>query len=63
MSTVRFGQAPTTVLRGVLDDTHLADIALRNKHRAQQLIAQLGAHYACHPNKAPRKVPQEGVLK
>jgi hypothetical protein len=41
---------PTAVLRGVIDDDHLADLELRNRARAAEVIAQLGSRYCCHPN-------------
>jgi hypothetical protein len=45
---------PDAVLRGPIDDTHLADLRLRNAERAKKLIAELGDRYCCHPNYKPR---------
>lgn len=53
------GTMPPAVLRGVIDDDHLADMELRNKYRAQQLIQRLGERYCCHPNYTPTKTTKE----
>lgn len=50
------GQTPPAVLRGVIADEHLTDMELRNRHRAAQVIAQLGSRYCCHPNYKPRTI-------
>lgn len=55
------GQTPPAVLRGVIGEEHLADLDLRNKLRAQQLIQRLGERYCCHPKYTPTKPLKETV--
>ena len=47
------GQMPPAVLRGVIGDEHIADLALRNQQRAYELIKRMGRKYCCHPSHAP----------
>jgi hypothetical protein len=49
------GQMPAPVLRGVIDEAHLADLRMRNEARAAELIKQLGERYCCHPKHSPKK--------
>jgi hypothetical protein len=54
MTPVR-GQMPAPVLRGVIDEAHLADLRMRNEARAAELIKQMGPKWACHPQHSPRR--------
>lgn len=48
-----YGHLPNA--RGVLTDQEIADMAERNRARAERLIRQMGAKYVCHPANAQRK--------
>jgi hypothetical protein len=46
---------PAEVLRGVIPDEYWADMELRNRQRAAELIRQMGERYCCHPKHSPKK--------
>lgn len=50
---MKIGQAPDAVLRGVIDDTYLADMRERNRARAERAIQRMGAKWCCHPANRP----------
>ena len=46
---MELGQIPEKVMRGVIDDTHLEDIRIRNKERSQRIIKSMADRWCCHP--------------
>jgi hypothetical protein len=50
-----YGQMPSHVLKGVIDDAHLTDLRIRNEARAKDLIQQMGPKWACWNPNPPRK--------
>jgi hypothetical protein len=52
----QLGRTPDEILRGVIDDAHIADMDLRNRERARQVIQAMGRKWCCFNEQAEHEL-------